>query len=224
MKNIKETFEQEYYPDDTIQFAVKDLKFALKVEKILSDIVLTKRTYTFSGISPFRKAFLNTLVFEHFKLDVCAYGKNAKNITDVFWKDGCRIPTMMVTEIASLVQKGVLSDTETHSTNIFKATVTVFNLQRSDTINDIKTFLADFKQQFYSERGQRDGQVNLHFFNEDEAKDVFTYFKNSNSNFANVELRTHSKEEQEEESKADEAGRKKKRKAEVDDEGFSVIN
>lgn len=103
LKNIKETFEQEYYPDEAIQFAVKDLRFALKVEKILSDIVLTKKTYTFHGISPYRKSFLNTLVFEHFKLDVCAYGKNAKNITDVFWKEGSRIPTMMVTEIASLI-------------------------------------------------------------------------------------------------------------------------
>lgn len=73
------------------------------MEKILSDIVLTKRTYTFHGISPYRKSFVNNLVFEHFKLEVCAYGKNSKNITDVFWKEGCRIPTMMVTEIACLV-------------------------------------------------------------------------------------------------------------------------
>lgn len=67
--------------------------------------------------------------------------------------------------------------------------------------------------------------MNLHFFKEDEAKDVYTYFKNSNSNFSNVELRIHQKEaEGEEESKEQEGGWKKKKRAEVDDEGFSMIN
>lgn len=103
LETIKATFEQEYYPDDAIQFAVKDLKFALRVEKVLSEVVLTKRTHTFQGMSPYRKAFLNTLVFEHFKLEVCSYGTNAKNITDVYWKEGCRIPAMMVTDVATLV-------------------------------------------------------------------------------------------------------------------------
>lgn len=148
-------------------------------------------------MSPYKKSFVNTLVFEHFKLEVCSYGKNAKNITDVYWKEGCRIPTMMVSDIAQLIEKGVIIEDEINAQSVFKATVSIFNLQRTDTINDIKALLVDFKQNFYSERGKNDASVNLHFFDEQDGRDIFTFFKTSVTQFANVELIVHNKSEEE---------------------------
>ncbi len=65
---------------------------------------------SFSGLGSGKKSFLSTLVFEHFKLDMCTYGnKNSKTVTDVFYKEGCRVPELMVSEVMALIEKGILS-------------------------------------------------------------------------------------------------------------------
>lgn len=65
---------------------------------------------SFTGLNSAKKAFLSTLVFEHFKLDMCTYGaKNAKTVTDIFWKEGAKVPDVMVSEVMTLIEKGIMS-------------------------------------------------------------------------------------------------------------------
>ena len=53
---------------------------------------------------------MSTLVFEHFKLDMCTYGgKNSKPVTDVFWKEGCIVPDVMISDVMKLIERGILS-------------------------------------------------------------------------------------------------------------------
>ena len=57
-----------------------------------------------------KKSFLSTLVFEHFKLDMCTYGgRNSKTVTDVFWKEGCKVPEILVSEVMRLIERGIMS-------------------------------------------------------------------------------------------------------------------
>jgi hypothetical protein len=50
-------------------------------------------------------------VYEHFKLDMCSYKGMAadKAVTDVFWKEGCKVPEILVSEVIDLIEKGALS-------------------------------------------------------------------------------------------------------------------
>jgi len=100
----KDSIKLEYYPEDVLEFARDHPKFIKKCESMLQDIVLEKSSRSFSGLSSGKKMFLTQLVFEHFKLEMCTYGgKNAKTVTDVFWKEGCKIPDIMVSEVIQLI-------------------------------------------------------------------------------------------------------------------------
>ena len=106
----KDNINLEYYPEEVLEFAGQYPKFVKKCEQQLTDIVLNKSTRSFSGLGSAKKAFLSTLVFEHFKLDMCTYGgKNSKTVTDVFFKEGCRVPELMVSEVMALIDKGIMS-------------------------------------------------------------------------------------------------------------------
>lgn len=88
-----------------LEFARDHPKFVAKVEKILTDIVLEQGTKSFTGLGSMKKGFLTTLVFEHFKLEMCTYGgRHAKTVTDVFWKEGCKVPDIMISEIVRLIE------------------------------------------------------------------------------------------------------------------------
>lgn len=100
----------EYYPEDVLEFAKENLKFVKRCESMLTDIVLEKSSRSFSGLKPSKKSFLTTIVFEHFNLEMCTYGgKNSKTVTDVFWKEGCKVPDVMVSEVMNLIEKGIMS-------------------------------------------------------------------------------------------------------------------
>ncbi len=100
----------EYYPEEVLEFARENPKFVAKCEKLLQDVVLEKTTRSFSGLSATKKSFLSTLVFEHFKLDMCTYGgRNAKTVTDVFWSEGCKVPDVLVSEVMKLIERGIIS-------------------------------------------------------------------------------------------------------------------
>lgn len=100
----------EYYPEDLLEFAKEHPKFTKKVESMLTDVVLTKTAKSFTGLGSAKKSFVTTLVFEHFHLDMCTYGgKNAKTVTDVYWKEGCKVPDILVSELLALIEKGIMS-------------------------------------------------------------------------------------------------------------------
>jgi len=72
--NNKGTIKFEYYPEDTIQFALENMEWAKKIESQLVYIVLNKSQKSYANLPQQRRAYLGTLVYEHFNLDMCTYG------------------------------------------------------------------------------------------------------------------------------------------------------
>ena len=97
----KAGIQLEYYPEDALHLAKQHPKFAAKVEDYLADAVLKKSSRSFVNLSGEKRNFVIQYVYEHFKLDMCTYGgKGGSNsVTDVYWKEGCRVPEIMASEV-----------------------------------------------------------------------------------------------------------------------------
>lgn len=56
---------------------------------------------------------------------MCTYGgKNQKTVTDVFWKEGAKIPDLMISEIVQMISKGIMSnDHDQNKGMIFEASL-----------------------------------------------------------------------------------------------------
>jgi transcriptional repressor NF-X1 len=219
----------EYYPQELLEFARENPKFVAKCENQLTSAVLEKAVRSFTGLSSAKKQFLQTLVFEHFKLDMCTYGgRNAKTVTDVFWREGSKIPDVLVSEVMRLIARGLLNNEDTRD-QIFEATLHITHVTKGTTIDDLKKFLVNFKNEMYSQKGKLQGQFYLHFYKKPRAKDALTYIKNTPNQFTNVELISHKKEvgvnadttPLQAAAAADKAKKKKERV--VDEEGFEMV-
>ena len=81
-----------------------------------------------------------TLVFEHFNLDMCTYGSQGqKRVTDVFWREGAKVPEVLVSDIATAILKGVEGVRQESSLqNIFEATVFINNVPKGSNIDALK--------------------------------------------------------------------------------------
>jgi hypothetical protein len=108
-----------------LEFAREHPKFVNKCEKLLTDVVLEKSSRSFTGLGSSKKPFLTTLVFEHFHLDMCTYGgRNSKTVTDVYWKEGSKVPDILVSEVMALIEKGIMSaNNDDNKSMIFEATL-----------------------------------------------------------------------------------------------------
>mmetsp|Transcript_27234 Transcript_27234/g.20379 ORF Transcript_27234/g.20379 Transcript_27234/m.20379 type:complete len:160 (+) Transcript_27234:263-742(+) len=157
------------------------MKFVKKCEQHLTDIVLNKSSRTFKSLYHGKKSFLIMLVFEHFKLDMCTYGgKNQKTVTDVFWKEGCKVPEVMISEVIALIERGILSTNNDDNRNmIFEASLHIHNVTKGNTIDDLKHYLVNFKNEMYAEKGKTFGSFLLHFYKQMRAKDAYTFLKNT---------------------------------------------
>jgi hypothetical protein len=186
----KDDVRLEYYPEEVLEFGREHPKFVAKCERLLSDIVLEKAVRSFSGLTSGKKQFLQTLVFEHFKLDMCTYGgKNARTVTDVFWKDGCKIPDTLVSEVIKLIERGIVSaNTEDNRDQIFEATLIISGVNKGTSTDDLKKFLSNFRNEMYTQKGKNPGQFLVHFYKKPRARDAFTYIVNVPNQFQNVEL------------------------------------
>jgi len=72
------------------------------VEHYLTDVVLQRSSRSFINLTSAKRNLLTLYVFEHFKLDMCTYGGKVgegKTVTDVFWKEGCRVPEILGTDV-----------------------------------------------------------------------------------------------------------------------------
>lgn len=50
-------------------------------------------------------------------------------MTDVFWKEGCKVPDIMVSELMALIEKGIMSaNSEDNRNQIFEATLYLTNV------------------------------------------------------------------------------------------------
>lgn len=97
----------EYYPESVIELCKSHPKFAAKTEEFLSDVVFKKTSRSFNNLTGEKRNFVMQYVYEHFKLDMCTYGGKSGNnsiaVTDVYWKEGCRVPDMLATEVLQLM-------------------------------------------------------------------------------------------------------------------------
>ena len=228
-----EQVKLEYYPEEVLEFARENPKFVAKCEKFLTDVVLEKVTRSFAGITSAKRAFLSTLVFEHFKLDMCTYGsRNAKTVTDVFWNEGCKVPEILVSEVIKLIERGIMSvNSDDTRDQIFEATLYITHVTKGTSILDLKNFLMNFKNEMYTQKGKMLGQYAVHFYKKARAKDALTYIRNTPNQFTNVELVVHKKEigtnsdmtPLQAQQMAQAAEKKKIKKEKVfDDEGFEM--
>jgi len=145
-----------------------------------------------------KRSFITLYVYEHFKLDMCTYGgKGANNtsVTDVFWKDGCKVPEILVSEVIKLVEKGIMSSNHEATRNsIFEASVILTQVPKGSSMDDLKKLLRSFQNEFYPERKLSTHSILLHFYSQMRAKDAITFMHNTPHTFPNVELVCHRKE------------------------------
>jgi len=173
----KDNINIEYYPEDVLEFAREHPKFVKKCETMLTDVVLEKSTRSFTGLGSGKKSFLTTLVFEHFHLDMCTYGgKNSKTVTDVFWKEGCKVPDVLVSEVMNLIEKGIMSANNADNRNmLFEATIVIINVIKGTTMDDLKKYLKNFRNEMYVEKAKKENTFYLHFYKKMRAKDCMTF-------------------------------------------------
>ncbi len=85
---------------------------------------------------------------------MCTYGaKNSKTVTDVFWKEGSKVPDVLVSEVMSLIERGIMSaNSEDNRNQVFEATLHISNVARGTTIDDLKKFLSNFRNEMYTQK------------------------------------------------------------------------
>ena len=146
-----------------------------------------------------RRNFIGTYVYEHFKLDMCTYKGTEATVTDVFYAEGCKVPEVLATDIVNLVERGLYStSTEDHLTKIFEASLSVPNIPKGASVNDLKKLLHTFANDFYAEaKGQAslaNRSAKLHFYKLQKAKDAYMNLKEICHQFGYVELISYRKE------------------------------
>ena len=162
----KDSIKFEYYPEEALAFAKDNLAWVKKIEAQLTYIVLNRSTKHYSHLTGGKRTFLTLLVHEHFKLDMCVYGQmGQKRVTDVFWRDGCKVPEIMCSEIAEMIAKGIEEvKTESNMSTIFEASILICNVTHGNTIDGLKKFLVNFKNEMYTEKGAKPGDFKVHFY------------------------------------------------------------
>jgi len=158
-------------------------------------IVLNKSTKHYTHLTGGKREFLTLLVHEHFKLDMCVYGQmGQKRVTDVFWRDGCKVPEIMCSEIAEMISKGIEEvKTESNMSTIFEASILINNVTRGSSIDTLKKFLINFKSDIYTEKGSS-SSFKVHFYSWQRAKEAHSYIQYTPNQFSNCTLVRHKKE------------------------------
>jgi hypothetical protein len=106
---------------------------------------------------------------------MCTYGTkqlgkatSGKAVTDVFWKEGCRVPEILVSEVIKLIDKGFMtSNHEAQRNKIFEASLLITGIPKGSGIDDIKKFLFEYQNEYYPERkgaASLSQPVYLHFY------------------------------------------------------------
>lgn len=183
----KDSIKFEYYPEEAIQFAKENMQWVKKIEAHLTYIVFNKSTKSYTHLTGGKRTYLTMLVHEHFKLDMCVYGQmGQKRVTDVFWKDGCKVPEVHCSEIADMIVKGIEEvKTESNMSSIFEASILISNVTRGNTIDTLKKHLNNFKNEFYTEKGANQSSFSVHFYSWQRGKEAHSYLLYNPSQFSN---------------------------------------
>ena len=91
---------------------------------------MNKSSKSYNNLSSQKRQYIQLLVYEHFRLDMCVYGaQGQKKVTDVFWREGCKIPEIMCSDIADLINKGISEVRfQADKTTIFEASLFISNV------------------------------------------------------------------------------------------------
>jgi hypothetical protein len=139
---------------------------------------MNKSTKSYNNLSVQKRQFISLMVYEHFRLDMCNYGgkEGQKKVTDVFWREGCKIPEILCSEIAELIMKGIDEvKHESKMSTIFEASINIYNVPTGGSFDRFKQFLSNFKNEFYTERGKSVGTLHVHFYSKQRAKDALAF-------------------------------------------------
>lgn len=159
---------------------------------------------------------------------MCVYGgQGQKKVTDVFWRDGCKIPEIMCSEIAEMITKGIYEvKHESKMSTIFEASLNFYNVPIGSSFDTLKKFLSNFKNEMYTESGKNVGTFHVHFYSKLRAKDAMTFIQEQPNQFSNCELVLHRKEigtlGQTPEETKEEVSAKRKGKKRTDDDGWTT--
>jgi hypothetical protein len=176
-KENREKIRFDYYPEEQLSWAIENPEAAKKIEDSLTYIVLNKSTKSWTHLFGDRRNFLQLLVFEHFFLDMITYGgQGQKKTTDVRYTVGAKVPEIMCSEIAGLINRGIHEvRKEADKKTIFEASLIVTNVGLMTTIDTLKKFLANFKNEMYTEKGKNKTQFQVHFYSLARAKEALSY-------------------------------------------------
>lgn len=65
-------------------------------------------------------------MYEHFKLDMCTFKGTEATVTDVFWKEGARVPEILASEVINLIKRGIVSGAaDDYLNKLFEASILV---------------------------------------------------------------------------------------------------
>ena len=241
IEESKAAMKGDYYPEEALDFARKNPKFMEKVESSLLSVHESHASKSFPNLTSSKRAFLTMYVYEHFKLDMCSYGgKNTtdgRSVTDVCWKQGCRVPDILASEVIALINKGIItSDHEAIKNSIFQASILISGFTKGFGTDDVKKIISTFQNEYYPMRKNNSKtEITLLFYERSRAMEATDVIKSSAPPFS-VELYTHLKEigtnqnlekgEEEKQNSDDsdyEGTYPKKQSHEMDTDGFEII-
>lgn len=168
---------------------------------------------------------------------MCTYRSKAggSTVADVFWKEGCRVPEILATEIIALVEKGIMThNANDHIYKVFQASISFPTMPKGSGIQDIKAVMQAFANEYYVEKkgtGHRRAAM-LHFYQLQRAQEALVTLNSNWHPFENVELISHQKQIGigegdigfgESGLSSEPAKRLRADKYEMDDDGFTVI-
>lgn len=133
----------------------------------MTDIVLNKGNRSYTNLGGAKRNFIGTLVYEHFKLDMCTFKGTEHVVTDVFWKEDARVPEILASEVINLIKRGIVSgSTDEYLNKLFEASILVNQIPKGSTVNDLKAVLHKFANEYYAEAKGVAGYrtCSLHFY------------------------------------------------------------
>lgn len=94
----------------------------------------------------------------------------------MYWKEGCKIPEIMCSEIADLINKGIQEvNQQVAKATIFEASLYFTSVPQGYNIDHLKKFLVNFKNEMYTEKGKQLGSYVVHFYSKIRARDALSF-------------------------------------------------
>jgi len=108
---------------------------------------------------------------------MCTYGaQGQKRVTDVYWREGAKVPEVLCSDIAVAISKGITDvRKESSMSSIFEASIFISNVPKGSNIDTLKKFLSSFQNEMYTEKGTSINSFKVHFYNRQRAKDAISY-------------------------------------------------